>query len=227
MATRRMIALAVVDNDRFLDMPPSTQNLYFHLNVRADDDGFVGSPRRIARLVGANEDDINLLIAKDFVIPFESGVIVITHFNISNTLKKDRYHPTIYTRELALLRKMPNKAYILAEDEGTGTFLDTDGFQSGNISVPEDSIDKQNITKSGSSGDDEYTHVWNEIPSEELAEIEALYEDADVLISEVDEYVRTRHIIIEGSIRNYILAAAEKKSWQRKPTKDPLLMPRF
>lgn len=223
MATKRMIAAAIVDTDNFLDMPPSTQNLYFHLNVRADDDGFVGSPKKIARLVGSTDDDMNLLIAKGYIIPFESGIIVITHFNLHNTLKKDRYHPTIYTEERALLGTLPNKSYVLQE---TGATLDTERNQGGSEREPEVSLEEKSTLKSGCRRAQEgnYTQVWNSLPSEDYDEIDAVYEDAEKLVSTVDEYVRLHHITIKGSVRNYILGTAEKKGWPKKPTKDPLLI---
>ena len=111
MAERRMFTQKIVDSDAFLDMPLSTQALYFHLNMRADDDGFVNNPKRIQRTIGASEDDLKLLIAKRFVIGFENGVIVIKHWRMHNTLRKDRYNPTQYQDELALLEIKDNNAY--------------------------------------------------------------------------------------------------------------------
>ena len=74
MAERRMFAKTIIDSDAFLDMPTSTQALYFHLGVRADDDGFINNPKKIQRIIGASDDDIRILIGKRFIIPFESGV---------------------------------------------------------------------------------------------------------------------------------------------------------
>ena len=99
MAQKRMFSLKVVDTDKFLEMPASTQALYFHLGMHGDDDGFVASPRKIARAMGGSDDDMRLLAAKGFIIPFESGVVVITDWKINNTLKNDRYQETIYTAE--------------------------------------------------------------------------------------------------------------------------------
>ena len=116
MANKRMINASIVETDLFVDMPLSAQCLYFHLNVNADDDGFVGSPKRIQRSIGASDDDLKLLIAKGFVIAFQSGVIVITHWKMHNTIKKDRYTKTIYTDELNQLGSYENKAYMLIGD---------------------------------------------------------------------------------------------------------------
>ena len=111
MAERRMFTQKIIDSDAFLDMPLSTQALYFHLNMRADDDGFVNNPKRIQRTIGASDDDLKLLIAKRFVIGFECGVIVIKHWRMHNTLRKDRYNPTQYQDELAMLEVKDNNAY--------------------------------------------------------------------------------------------------------------------
>lgn len=112
MAEKRMFARSLIDSDAFLDMPLSAQALYFHLNMRADDDGFVNNPKRITDYVGAASDDLKLLLAKRFIIVFDdSGVIVIRHWRLHNTLRSDRYHPTNYQAELSRLCIAENKAY--------------------------------------------------------------------------------------------------------------------
>ena len=116
MAIKRMLSMKICDSDAFLDMPQSTQNLYFHLNLRADDDGFIGNPKRIQRMVNASDDDLKLLIAKRFILIFESGVIVIKHWRMHNTLLGDRYNPTPYQDELSELTLKKNKSYKLVKD---------------------------------------------------------------------------------------------------------------
>ena len=111
MAEKRMFTQKIIDSDAFLEMPLSTQALYFHLNMRADDDGFVNNPKKLQRYIGAGDDDLKLLLAKRFVIGFESGVIVIKHWRMHNTLRKDRYSPTQYQEEFALLDVKDNKSY--------------------------------------------------------------------------------------------------------------------
>lgn len=111
MAEKRMFTQKIIDSDAFLEMPLSAQALYFHLNMRADDDGFVNNPKRITKLVNASEDDLKILLVKRFIIGFASGVIVIKHWRMHNTLKSDRYHPTDYQEEFAQLGIKPNKAY--------------------------------------------------------------------------------------------------------------------
>lgn len=107
--------MKICDSDAFLDMPLSTQCLYFHLNMRADDDGFIGNSKRIARLIGASDDDLKLLIAKRFVIPFEDGVMVIKHWRMHNTLSHNRYHETQYIEEKHMLKIKENGAYSLSD----------------------------------------------------------------------------------------------------------------
>lgn len=104
MARRRMFSLDVVDTDAFTEMPVSAQALYFHLGMHGDDDGFVSSPRKIEKSVGCNSDDLKLLVAKGFIIPFDSGVVVIRDWNANNTLKNDRYKATRYEKEKSLLQ---------------------------------------------------------------------------------------------------------------------------
>ena len=99
MAQKRMFSKKITDTDKFLDMPLCTQALYFHLNMDGDDDGFVGNPKTIKKKIGANDNDLDLLVFKQFFIPFENGVIVIKDWRIHNTLRNDRYTPTIYQEE--------------------------------------------------------------------------------------------------------------------------------
>lgn len=113
MAQKRMFTMKIVDSDAFLDMPATTQCLYFHLNMRADDDGFIGNPKRIMKITGASEDDLRLLIAKRFVLTFEDGVIVIKHWRMHNTLSRDRYAETSYTDEKKMLLLKDNGSYSL------------------------------------------------------------------------------------------------------------------
>ncbi len=112
MAQRRMVSLKVTDTDVFLDMPLSTQALYFHLITRADDDGFFGNPKKIMRMINCSEDDLKILMAKEFVIPFEDGICVIKHWKIHNLIRSDRYTETIYKEEKASLKEDHNKVYI-------------------------------------------------------------------------------------------------------------------
>lgn len=103
MANRRMFSLDVVDTDMFLEMPASSQNLYFHLGMRADDDGFVSSPKKITKLVNCGNDDLNVLISRGYIFPFNEGIIVIRHWKQNNYIQTDRYKKTIYQQQMAAL----------------------------------------------------------------------------------------------------------------------------
>lgn len=115
MAERRMFTKKITNSDAFIDMPLSTQALYFHLNMEADDDGFNSSPKKIQRMIGASDDDLKLLFAKNFVIPFESGVVVIKHWKLHNYIQNDRYKETVYLEEKNLLETKENKVYTLMD----------------------------------------------------------------------------------------------------------------
>lgn len=108
-----MFTMKIVDSDAFLDMPLSSQCLYFHLNMRADDDGFIDNPKRVMKIVGASQDDLKLLVAKRFILAFESGVMVIKHWRMHNTLSQSRYHATQYIDEKSMLKLKENGSYSL------------------------------------------------------------------------------------------------------------------
>lgn len=113
MANKRMFTMKIVDSDAFLDMPVSAQLLYFHLGMRADDDGFVDRPKRVMKDIGVNEDDLKILIAKKFILTFDNGLLVIKHWRMHNTLSKNRYHETQYLEEKRMLLLKDNGAYSL------------------------------------------------------------------------------------------------------------------
>ena len=138
-----MFAKTIIDSDAFLEMPLTTQALYFHLSMRADDDGFVNNPKRIQRMIGASDDDLRLLIAKSFVLTFESGVIVIKHWRINNYIRNDRYHETVYQEEKALLSMKDNDAYTLGIPSGNQTVYQMET----EVRLGKDSIGKNNISR--------------------------------------------------------------------------------
>jgi hypothetical protein len=111
MAERRMFAKTIIDSDIFLEMPISAQALYFHLGMRADDDGFVNNPKKIQRMASCSDDDFRTLCVKQFVIPFESGICVIKHWRIHNYIRPDRYKETKYMDEKAALAIKENGSY--------------------------------------------------------------------------------------------------------------------
>lgn len=146
MAERRMFAKTIIDSDAFLEMPMSARLLYYDLAMRADDDGFINSPRKIMKFVGATNDDMNILIARKFIIPFDNGVVVIKHWRIHNYIRKDTYNETSYKEQKALLELDENKAYRLSND------LSVDGSLT-QVSIGKDSID--NILCSNSLNEQE------------------------------------------------------------------------
>lgn len=110
MAQRRMFSPQIVQSEEFLSMPTSSQALYFHLGMSADDDGFI-QPKMIMRQIGSADDDLKVLLAKRFLLSFESGVVVVKHWLIHNLIQKDRYHPTRFQEEHKTLFLKENKAY--------------------------------------------------------------------------------------------------------------------
>lgn len=141
MAQKRMFSLTVTDTDAFLDMPTSTQALYFHLGMHGDDDGFVGSPKKIMRAAGCNADDLRMLSTKGFIIPFDSGVIVIRDWRINNDLKNDRYHETIYQAEKSTLAVDSSKRYMPTSN------VDITCIQPVSTLETENNITEHNITE--------------------------------------------------------------------------------
>jgi len=157
MANRRMFAKSIIDTDFFLEMPATSQLLYFHLSLRADDDGFIASPKRILRMIGASEDDFRLLIAKQYIIPFDSGVCVIRHWRIHNIIRSDRYQSTIYTQEKAMLIEDDNKSYELAHPNVIPNVIPT--VNPVKVSLGKDSLGKDSKVKDSNT----YSEVCNEI----------------------------------------------------------------
>lgn len=172
MAERRMFTQKIVDSDAFLDMPLTAQALYFHLNMRADDDGFVNNPKKIQRMIGAAEDDLKLLIAKRFLLAFENGVVVIKHWRMHNLLRKDRYNPTQYQEQMEQLLLKDNGSYteniempmIQEPDNQLATTWQPDGNQMATQDrIGKDRIGKDRIEYSGIM--DAYNNLCPSLPS--------------------------------------------------------------
>lgn len=142
MAQKRMFSLKIIDTDLFLDMPMTTRLLYYDLSMRADDDGFVASPKKIQRMIGCSDDDFKLLIAKQFIIPFESGVCVIKHWRIHNYIQKDRYNETLYQSEKNKLEEI-NGTYEISHSEA----MDTKCIQNVSNSLTQVRLDKVRLDK--------------------------------------------------------------------------------
>ncbi len=145
MAERRMFAKTIIDSDAFLDMPVSARLLYYDLGMRADDDGFVNSPKKIMKMIGASSDDLNVLILRKFIIPFEPGIVVIKHWRIHNYIQKDRYKETNYKQEKSMLLLDENNAYKLMDTPCIHSVSNMDTQDRIELGKSKDSIGKESI----------------------------------------------------------------------------------
>ena len=168
MAERRMFAKTIIDSDTFLDMPLSAQALYFHLSMRADDDGFVNNPKKIQRMIGSSDDDCRLLIMKKYVLTFESGVIVIRHWKIHNYIQKDRYKETVYVDEKDRLALDQNNAYT--ECIQNVSTLDTQ-YSIGKVSIESKYVSKEkdisNQQRAPAHACESYEDIMNDMALED------------------------------------------------------------
>lgn len=205
MAKRRMFSQQITESDSFLDMPLSAQALYFHLGMSADDDGFVNSPRRVQRVIGANDDDLKLLIAKKFVIAFETGVVVIKHWKINNSIRGDRYTPTVYADEMAMLHEKPNRAYTLT-DNIIGIPNDNQWYTNGSRRLGKTSIGKNNVV----------CDMTDLLTADEIHKLYEHFENAHDLIEQVQAEVNQKQLQIKVSAYAYIMGYARNKGWQTK-----------
>lgn len=213
-----MFAKTIIDSDAFLDMPSSTQALYFHLAMRADDDGFVGNPKRIRTMVGASEDDIKILLAKSLLIAFDSGVIVIKHWRIHNYIQNDRYKETIYTEEKSYLVPQSRKSrqpYELLSATNNQCIqnvskMDTQ-YRLGKISKGKDSIVYTDTNNKSKLTFGEYG--WVKLTQEQYEKLKTDFpqNDIDKQIQLIDEYVQSNgnknkykdfNLVIRKSIRD-------------------------
>lgn len=175
MAEKRMFSNKIIDSDAFIDMPLSTQALYFHLHMRADDDGFLNNAQRIMRMIGANKNDYDLLVAKSFIIQFPDGICVIKHWRIHNYIRKDRYRGTQYTEEKAMLSIKENGSYTLAQNAHVGIPSDNQMVDERvtQIRLDQNSIDLDNINKVQK---EDFAPTENKKEKTNKQEIEAFFE---------------------------------------------------
>ena len=219
-----MFAKTIIDSDAFLDMPITSQLLYFHLSMRADDDGFVNKPKSIMRMIGGKDDDIKVLFAKKFLIPFESGVVVIKHWKIHNYIRKDTYTETKYKEEKSLLETDENSAYRLSvtdtlqlrDESVTGTStqvrlgkdrLDKDSIDYSNMSESDDSIPSQKPAKPVKHKYGEYQNVL--LTDDELQKLQEEYVDYNERIERLSSYVASTG-------KSYKSHYATIRNWARK-----------
>lgn len=200
MAVKRMFNLTIVDTDKFLEMPISARLLYYELGMRADDDGFVGNFKKILAFTGLKENDLKILINKDFIIPFESGVILIKHWRLNNNLQKDRIKPTIYQEEFNKIKKNDSGVYELytACIQNVSN-LDTTCIHSiDKYSIVENSIDKYSIN----------TIVHSANARECFEKLWSLYPKKVGKKKAFDKYMKIRNKVsdekIEQGIKKYV-----------------------
>jgi hypothetical protein len=206
MAERRMFAKTIVLSDAFLDMPMGARCLYFTLRMFADDDGFVNSPKSIMRQIGASEDDLKVLVAKKFILPFESGIIVIKHWRINNYLRNDRYNATKYIEE---------KSELVVEENGSYTKRDSFGIPNSGIpSIGKDSIDKDSIVDIIEAPKKEVRHKYGAynnvlLSDTDLEKLKTEFRDYEERIERLSEYIASTG----KSYKNHL---ATIRSWAKK-----------
>lgn len=222
MAERRMFAKTIIDSDAFLDMPMSARLLYYDLAMRADDDGFINSPKKIMRFVGASIDDLNILAIRKFIIPFDNGVVVIKHWRIHNYIRKDKYIETTYVDEKALLEIDENHAYKLVNGEKK-TLVDqrsTDGLPL--VDVGKDRIGKDRIGKDRLGKDKDISptrHKYGEyqnvlLSDEDLEKLKTEFLDWSDRIERLSAYMASTG----KSYKNHL---ATIRNWARRDSKTP------
>lgn len=206
MAQRRMFSPTIVGSDIFLDMSTATRELYFQLGMYADDDGFI-SPRKIMRMIGASDDDLRTLIIKNFVIPFESGVIVIRHWKENNQIRWDRYHATTFSNEKAKLFEDDRGVYTL---EKTGNILakvrQPDGNQvATEVRLGKVSINNVNGTKEEGRKNNERKTALHELPNLERdrEEINLIADDIVAILG--DQHSRPFYTLVAMKIPESII----------------------
>jgi len=166
MATKRMFSKEIVGSDAFQDMPVSSQLLYFHLGMEADDDGFIGNPKKIARSLGVAEDDMKILIAKNFVIVFDSGVLVIKHHRINNNWDKHNCKRTLYLEEFNQIYIKENKAYT--SDKTQGVKIQSEISLKPVFRIEENRREENKEMSEKSDAPSQFDTFWNSYPKKEL-----------------------------------------------------------
>jgi hypothetical protein len=248
MAEKRMFAKTIIDSDAFLDMPLSAQALYFHLSMRADDEGFINNPKKIQRMIGSSDDDLKLLALKRFIIPFQSGVVVIKHWRIHNYIRADRMRPTAYQEERRMLTVKENGSYTLLDggqlagtcqsnvSQLTGKCQADDGQVTDNCPA-DDGIDKYSIDKirleESIYGSDEPAptktpkkkygeYGWVKLSDAEYQRLVAEYGESTVkhYIQYIDESAQTTGNKNKWKDWNLVLRKAIKGQWGGPPRKE-------
>lgn len=223
MAERRMFSKTIIDSDAFIDMPSTARLLYYDLSMRADDDGFINNPKKIIRMTGASVDDMNVLILRKFIIPFESGVVVIKHWKIHNYIRSDRYKETNYKEEKAMISLDENKAYTLGipNDDHVTYQRDTQ------VRIGKDRvrIDKDNIYNSPPKATKPARHKYGEyknvlLSDEDIEKLKAEFpSDWQERIERLSEYIASSGKSYKNylaTIRNWAKRDKEKTAAEKK-----------
>jgi Asp-tRNA(Asn)/Glu-tRNA(Gln) amidotransferase C subunit len=229
-----MFAKTIIDSDAFLDMPMSARLLYYDLSMRADDDGFVNSPKKIMRMVGATQDDLGILAMRKFIIPFESGVVVIKHWKIHNYIRKDTYNETKYKEEKAMLAFDENNAYTQRDDLSTPRLRHVDDpstqVRLGKDRLGKDSLEEDILPDSNESlpppkpkkpvkhKHGQYKRVL--LTDDELEKLKTEFPDWEERIERLDSY-------IEQSGKTYKSHLATIRNWARRDKDEPAKRPRY
>lgn len=203
MAQKRMFSLSVTDTDQFLEMPITSRLLYYELGMRADDDGFIDDWKKILKFTGLAEDDMKILMAKDFVIPFESGIIVIKHWRLNNYIRNDRHHPTTHQKELSQLY-VDNDIYELESTGNTEMLpggcqvayrdknrLDKNRLDKNSIYTPSEvKASSGDVAKASKHKYGKYKHVL--LKDQELQTLKEDFSNWEELIDFLDEYIEMK-----------------------------------
>ena len=208
MAERRMFSIKIIDSDEFLDLPLEAQSLYFHLAMRADDDGFLNSSRRLVRTIGASQDDLKMLVDKRFIILFDSGVVAIRHWKVHNYIAKDRYHTTMFVDEKKQLSCDENGAYMDEKESVYNPYT--------NCIQPVYKLDTQNRLDKNRLDKIVVYDFTDELSADEIKKLYDTYENAHDLIEQVQSEVNAKHLTIKVSAYAYIVGYAKNKGWLMK-----------
>ena len=210
MAERRMFSKTIIDSDLFLDMPLTTQALYFHLSMRADDEGFINNPKRIQRTIGASDDDLRLLIAKQYLIPFDTGVVVVRHWKIHNYIQSDRKKATQCIEEKSQL-KVENNVYEMDTECIHNAYKPDTQVSIGKVSIGKDSIGEDSISASAKPAHHKYGEYQNVLLTDE---------EHDKLMSEFPDDYNQRIERLSGYIastgKSYKNHLATIRNWAKK-----------
>ena len=212
MAERRMFAKTIIDSDAFIDMPVTARLLYYDLSMRADDDGFVNSPKKIMRMIGASQDDLSILIIRKFIIPFDSGVVVIKHWRIHNYIRKDMYHETKYKEEKEQLELDENNAYVSNMSQLCNEPVTSPSTQ---VRLGKDRLGKDRIEEGKKNSSPPARHRYGEynnvlLSDEELAKLK------EELPNSWEQYIQDLSSYMASTGKSYKSHLATIRNWARK-----------